>query len=40
MFSAKLNAFDSILLLCIFLQYQYVVTVALNPKGFAPNQRL
>ena len=28
MFSAKLNAFNSILLVCIFLQYQYVATVA------------
>ena len=40
MFSAKLNAFDSILLVCIFLQYQYVATVAFTSKGFALNRRL
>ena len=40
MFSAKLNAFESILLVCIFLQYQYVATVAFTSKGFAPNHCL
>ena len=40
MFSAKLNAFESILLVCIFLRYQYVATVAFTSKGFAPNHRL
>ena len=40
MFSAKLNAVESILLYCIFLQYQYVATVAFTSKGFAPNRRL
>ena len=41
MFSAKLNAFESILLVCIFLRYQgYVATVAFTSKGFALNHRL
>ena len=36
MFSAKLNAFKSTLLVCIFLRYQYVATVAFTSKGFKP----
>ena len=40
MFSAKLNAFESILLVCIFLRYQYDATVAFTSKGFTPNHRL
>ena len=40
MFSAKLNAFENILLVCIFLLYQYVATVAFTSKGFALNHRL
>ena len=40
MFSAKLNAFESILLVCIFLRYQNVATVAFTSKDFAPNHRL
>ena len=40
MFSAKLIAFESISLVCIFLQYQYFATVAFTSKGFAPNHRL
>ena len=38
--SAKLNAFESILLVCIFLRYQDVATVAFTSKGFVPNHRL
>ena len=33
MFSAQLNAFESILLVCIFLRYQYVTTVAFSSKA-------
>ena len=40
MFRAKLNAFESILLVCIFLRYQYVATVAFTSKRFTPNHRL
>ena len=41
-FSAKLNAFESILLVSIFLRYYYVATVAFTSasKGFDPNHRL
>ena len=35
-----LNAFESILLVCFFLRYWYVATVAFTSKGFAPNHRL
>ena len=40
MFSAKLNALESILLVCILLRYQSIATVAFTLKGFAPNHRL
>ena len=40
MFSAKLKAFESSLLVCIFLRYQYVATVGFTSKGFTPNRRL
>ena len=40
MFSAKLNAFESILLVRIFLRYHYVATVAFTSKGFTPNHSL
>ena len=41
MFSAKLSAFESIFLVCIFLRYQYVATtVAFTSKSFAPDHRL
>ena len=42
MFSAKLNAFESILLVFIFLRYQNVAAVAFTSasKGFTSNHRL
>ena len=40
MLSAKLNAFESILLVCIFLRYQCVAMVAFTSKVFTPNHRL
>ena len=40
LFSVKLNAFESILLVCLFLRYWYVAMVAFTSNGFAPNHRL